>query len=227
MTKRRYQPGPFLDSYGLGFDFPGRPGPRGRHRTIAAVSWDGSSRDAQFVNGAGLAVPCEPLDGLPAVLAHAKRREYGVIAGDGLFAKSAATLKAWESSGLLRKWVTYHFDLGEFGLYFDDSAAWEAHVQADIAELSPGYFLEMAEFDRKQLQRRCFDSAQSLDDLTPSLPDLPTSAELEERRQQAIAERLADLHEQRRQALEQDRQLGAWLRGELPEPPLLRLAGAA
>ena len=78
----------------------------------------------------------------------------------------------------------------------------------------------MAELER-QLQRGQ-RLASGIADGTQGLPDLPPPAELEERRQKAIAERLDELREQRRQALEQDRQLGAWLRGELPAPPLLR-----
>lgn len=221
MTKRRYQPGPFLDCYGLGFDFPGRPGPRGRHRTIAAVSWDGSSRDAQFVNGAGLAVPCEPLDGLPAVLAHAKRREYGGIVGTGLFAKSAATLKAWESSGVLRKWVTYHFDLGEFSLYFDDSAAWDAYEQRQLAELDQHYRKQIAGLEEYRKS-----NAAWLPAACHSSKDADIER-LEQELQQALVHERQHLADQRRKGIEQDRQLAAWLRGELPEPPLLRLAGAA
>lgn len=219
MSRNRYQPGPFRDSYGLGFRFPGGPAPLERHRTITAVCWDGD--DAQFVNAAGLAVPCSALDGLPDVLRRASHQEFGTIIGEGQFAKSAHVLKSMEGAGTLRKWVLYHFSLCDCWFY-DDAAAWDAHVQTDIAELSPRHFLEMAEVERQLQRRQRLDSAQRADDFARPLPDLPTPAALEERRQQAIAERLTDLREQRRKALEQDRQLGAWLRGELPTPPLLR-----
>ncbi|SEJ33226.1 hypothetical protein SAMN04244579_03960 [Azotobacter beijerinckii] len=216
MTKRRYQPSPFDDRYGLGFDFPGRPGPRGRHRTITAVSWDGSSRDAQFVNGAGQAVPCEPQDGLPTVLARASRREYGVIVGAGQFAKPAATLKAWESAGRLRKWVTYHFDLGEFSLYFDDSAAWDAYEQRQLAELDRHYREQIAGLEEYCKSNPSWSSTQAAE-----------IERLERERRQALIHDQRHLADLRQKGIEQDRQLAAWLRGELPEPPLLRLAGAA
>lgn len=216
MTKRRYQPGPFLDSYGLGFAFPGGNGPRGRHRTIAAVSWDGSSRDAQFVNGAGLAVPCEPLDGLPAILARASRREYGVVVGDGLFAKSAAMLKACEGAGLLRKWVTYHFDLGEFCLYFDDSTAWDTYEQRELDELDRHYRGQIAGLEEYCKSNPSWSSTQAAE-----------IERLEQERRQALSHDRRRLADQLQKGIEQDRQLAAWLRGELPEPPLLRLAGAA
>jgi len=217
MSKRRCQSGPILDCYGLGCEFPGRPGPRSRHRTIAAVSWDGSSRDAQFVNGAGLVLPCEPLAGLPAVLARASRREYGVIVGDGQFAKSAATLKAWEKSGSLRKWVTYRFDLDEYALYFDDDAAWSAYERRELDETDRHYRKQIADLEE---YRRASTVGLSSD----------TATELkqqEQDRRKALAvesEHLADL---RRKSIERDRQLAAWLRGELPAPPLLHLAGVA
>lgn len=208
MSRKSYQPVTLIDTYSLGFRFPW-PGHQGlllRNRTIVAVCWDGE--DAQFVNAAGLVVPCRPGDLLRSQLARASDREFGMVIGDGQFAMKPHVLKSMEGAGTLRKWVLYRFTLGEFSLFYDDAAAWAAHEQAEIAELSPGYFLEMAEVER-QLQRR-------------QRRDLPTPVELEERRQKAIAERLAELREQRRQALEQDRQLGAWLRGELPAPPLLR-----
>lgn len=208
MSRKTYQPVTLIDTYSLGFRFPW-PGHQGlllRNRTIVAVCWDGE--DAQFVNAAGLVVPCRPGDLLRSQLARASDREFGMVIGDGQFAMKPHVLKSMEGAGTLRKWVLYRFTLGEFCLFYDDAAAWAAHEQAEIAELSPGYLLEMAEVER-QLQRR-------------QRRDLPTPVELEERRQKAIAERLAELREQRRQALEQDRQLGAWLRGELPAPPLLR-----
>lgn len=93
MSKPRYQPGPFRDTYGLGFLLPFQhsPGPLPRNRTIAAaVSWDGD--EAQFVNAAGLVVPCTALFDLPATLARANRREYGELVGEGQFAKPAHVL---------------------------------------------------------------------------------------------------------------------------------------
>lgn len=223
MSKNRYQTAPFRDRYGIGFHFAFGYGSSGhllRNRTIVAVCSDGD--EAQFVNAAGLVVPCVAMDGLPEILRQAIRREFGQIIGDGQFAKPSHVLKAMEGAGTLRKWVTCYFGLAEFRFYFDDDAAWDAHEQAEIADLTTAHFLEMAELERQLQRRQRLDSAQSIDDFAPALPALPTPAELEERRQKAIAERLADLQEQRRQALEQDRQLGAWLRGELPAPPLLR-----
>lgn len=221
VSKNRYQPAPFRDRYGIGFHFAFGYGGSGhllRNRTIVAVCSDGD--EAQFINAAGLVVPCVAMDGLPELLRHAIRREYGQIIGDGQFAKPAHVLKAMEGAGTLRKWVTCYFGLAEFCFYFDDDTAWDAHEQAEIAGLTPAYILEMAELERRHQRRQRL--ASEIADSPQGLPDLPTPAELEERRQKAIAERLAELREQRRQALEQDRQLGAWLRGELPAPPLLR-----
>lgn len=221
MSRKTYQPVTLIDTYSLGFRFPwpGSQRPLLRNGTIVAVCWDGD--EAQFVNAAGLAVPCRPGDLLRLQLSRASHLEYGAIIGDGQFAMKPHVLKSMEGAGTLRKWVLYHFDLCDCWFY-DDATAWAAHEQSEIADLTPGYFLEMAELERKLQRRQRLDSAQSADDFAPSLPALPTPAELEERRQKAIAERLADLQEQRRQALEQDRQLGAWLRGELTSPPLLR-----
>lgn len=219
MSRKSYQPVTLVDTYSLGFRFPW-PGHQGlllRNRTIVAVCWDGE--DAQFVNAAGLAVPCRPGDLLRRQLSRASHREFGVVIGDGQFAMKPHVLKSMESAGTLRKWVLYRFSLCDCWFY-DDATAWAAHEQADIAELSPKYFLEMAEVER-QLQRRQ-RLAGEMNDGAWGLPSLPAPAVLEERRQKAIAERLAELREQRRQALEQDRQLGAWLRGELAAPPLLR-----
>lgn len=221
MSRNRYQPSPFRDRYGLGFRLPGGPAPLERHRTITAVCWDGD--EAQFVNAAGLVVPCKAGDVLRSQLTRASHREFGKIVGGGQFAMKPHVLKAMESAGTLRKWVLYHFSLCECWFY-DDSAAWDAHVQADLDELNPEYFREIAEVERKLKQRQQrFNDWQCIDDdFAPDLPDLPTPEALKERHQQAIAKRRAELHEQRRQALEQDQQLGTWLRGELPTPPLLR-----
>jgi hypothetical protein len=233
MSALRYQPRPFSDRhpripyrdrYGIGFRlafaYAAAPA-RMRHATIAAVSWDGEE-DAQFVNAAGLVVPCQPLDGLPELLRRASRKEFCKIIGDGQFAKSEHVRRALEGAGTLRKWVTYHFDLPETCFFYDDTAAWEAHEKSDIAELSPRYFQQMGELEAQLLRRQHFNSEQCLDAVAPVPAALSTPEQLEERRQQAIAERLAELQEQRRRALEQDRELGAWLRGELPAPPLLR-----
>lgn len=219
MNRKNYHPEPLIDTYSLGFRFPW-PGPQGallRNGTIVAVCWDGDA--AQFVNAAGLVVPCKAGDLLRNQLTRASDREFGAIIGDGQFAMKPHVLKSMEGSGTLRKWVLYHFGLCDCWFY-DDDTAWDAHVQADLAELGTKYFQELAEIERQLQQRqRC---REDVDGFGAPLPSLPTPAELEERRQKAIAERLADLQEQRRQALEQDRQLGAWLRGELPAPPLLR-----
>lgn len=218
MSRNRYQPGPFRDCYGLGFRFAfgyGGAGTLLRNGTIVAVCYDGE--EAQFVNAAGLAVPCVAMDDLPELLRHASRREYCKIVGDGQFAKPEHVVKSMEGAGTLRKWVTYYFDLGEFCLYYDDTAAWDAHVQSQLDHLDTKHLKEIAELEHK-LQRR----QQPADDLPPQLPAMPTPAELEERRQQAIARDLESFASQRRKALEQDQQLGAWLRGELPAPPLLR-----
>lgn len=219
MSRKSYQPVTLIDTYSLGFRFPwsGHQGLLLRNRTIVAVCWDGE--DAQFVNAAGLVVPCRPGDLLRSQLARASDREFGMVIGDGQFAMKPHVLKSMEGAGTLRKWVLYRFSLCDCGFY-DDAAAWAAHEQADTAALTPAYFLEMAEFERQQQRRQ--QLAGGMSDGAWHLPSLPTPAELEGRRQKAIAERLADLREQRRQALEQDRQLGAWLRGELPAPPLLR-----
>lgn len=223
MSRKSYQPEVLIDTYSLGFRFPW-PGPQGpllRNSTIIAVCWDGD--EAQFVNAAGLVVPCKAGDVLRSQLTRASHREFGKIVGDGQFAMKPHVLKAMESAGTLRKWLLYHFSLCECWFY-DDSAAWDAHVQADLDELNPEYFREIAEVERKLKQRQQrFNDWQCIDDdFAPDLPDLPTPEALKERHQQAIAKRRAELHEQRRQALEQDQQLGTWLRGELPAPPLLR-----
>lgn len=221
MNRKSHQPEALIDTYSLGFRFPwpGSQGPLLRNSTIVAVCWDGE--DAQFVNAAGLVVPCRAGDLLRRQLTRANDREFGAIIGQGQFAKPAHVLKALEGAGTLRKWVLYRFSLCDCWFY-DDAAAWAAHEQVEVADLTPAYFLEMAELERKLQRRQHLDSAQSADDFAQAAADLPTQAELEERRQKAIAERLAELREQRRQALEQDRQLGAWLHGELPAPPLLR-----
>lgn len=219
MNRKTYQPVTLIDTYSLGFRFPwpGSQGPLLRNGTIVAVCWDGD--EAQFVNAADLAVPCRPGDLLRRQLTSASHREFGAIIGDGQFAMKPHVLKAKEGAGTLCKWVLYRFDLCDCWFY-DDAAAWAAHEQAETADLTPAYFLEMAELGRRLQRRQRLYSA--IADSPQGLPDLPTPAELEERRQKAIAERLTELREQRRQALEQDRQLGAWLRGELPAPPLLR-----
>ncbi len=221
MSWKNYHPEDLVDTYGLGFRFPGPglQGPVGRNGIVAAVCWDGD--EAQFVNPAGLVLPCKAGDRLGHQLARASRREFGAIIGDGQFAMKPHVLKAMEGAGTLRKWVLYHFDLHDCWFY-DDAEAWAAYVQAEIAELSPRHFLDLAEVERRLQRSQRLDCAQGADDFAWHLPDLPTPAELEARRQREIAERLAILQEQRRQALEHDRQLGAWLRGELPTPPLLQ-----
>lgn len=226
MSRKSYQPEVLIDTYSLGFRFPwpGSQGPLLRNGTIVTVCWDGD--EAQFVNAAGLVVPCKAGDVLRSQLTRASHREFGKIVGDGQFAMKPHVLKSMESAGTLRKWVLYHFRLCDCWFY-DDAAAWDTHVQADLAELSPEYFREIAEVERKlkQHQQR-FNDGQCIDEFVPALPDQPTPEALEELRQQEIAKRRAELHEQRQKALEQDQQLHAWLRGELPMPPLLRQAGA-
>lgn len=221
MNKPRYQPGPFRDTYGLGFQFPHQhtAGPLPRSRTIAAVSWDGD--EAQFVNAAGLAVPCTPLLDLPTTLTRASRREYGTLIGDGQFAKPAHVRKAMEGAGTLRKWVTYYFEPGEQRFYCDDAGAWEAHVQQESAYLSPAYMREIAETERQILSQQQRQRL-GIDAFELPLPDLPSPEELEQRRQQNIAKERARLDQRRSAMLEQDKQLNAWLRGELQMPPLLR-----
>lgn len=225
MSRKNYQPEAVIDFTGHGFRVPlfGSPGPMLRNLAIVGVSFCWDLEDAQFFNPAGLVVPCRAGDGLRRLLTRASHREYSKIVGLGQFAKPAHVLKSMEGAGTQRKWMTCYFERSEFCFYFDDDAAWAAYEQAETADLTPAYLLEMEELERQQqrCQRRASEIADSLQGL-PDLPDLPTPAELEERRQKAIAERLAELREQRRQALEQDRQLGAWLRGELPAPPLLR-----
>ncbi len=220
MSKNRYQPAPFRDRYGIGFHFAfgyGSSGHRLRNRTIVAVCSDGD--EAQFVNAAGLVVPCVAMDGLPEILRQAIRREFGQIIGDGQFAKPAHVLKALEGAGTLRKWVLYHFDLHDCWFY-DDAAAWDAYVQAEIAVVGNGLALAVAEADR--LLQKCWRRRQSLAGSATPTPALSTPADLEAHRQREIAEHLASLQEQRRHAMEHDRQLGAWLRGELSMPPLLQ-----
>ncbi|WP_455232339.1 hypothetical protein [Geopseudomonas aromaticivorans] len=222
MSRKSYQPEAVIDTFGHGFRVPlfGSRGPMLRNLAIVGVSFDGDLEDAQFFNPAGLVVPCRAGDGLRRLLTRASHREYSKIVGHGQFAKPEHVLKSMEGAGTQRKWMTCYFERSEFCFYFDDAAAWAAHEQAEIADLTPTHFLEMAELERRLQSRQRL--ASEIADGPQGLPDLPTPAELEERRQKAIAERLADLQEQRRQALEQDRQLGAWLRGELPAPPLLR-----
>lgn len=209
MSRKGYQPGPFRDRYGLGFRLPGGHAPLERHRTITAVCWDGD--EAQFVNAAGLAVPCTALDGLPDVLHRASRQEFGTIIGEGQFAKSAHVLKSMEGAGTLRKWVTYYFELGESCLFFDDGSAWETFEQRMCADIAKEYqrqidgLLEYRNANAKWLSGTHSEALERL----------------ERERQQALASERQHLANQRRQALEQDRQLGAWLRGELPTPPLL------
>lgn len=225
MSKQpRFQPGPFRDTYGLGFLFPHQHsvGPLLRNRTIAAVSWDGD--EAQFVNAAGLVVPCTPLLDLPTTLTRASRREYGTVVGDGLFAKPAHVLKAMEGAGTLRKWVTYHFEPGDLRFYCDDDTAWETHVQREVAPLDANFMRQAAEIER-QLAQRQQRHRLAVDDFAASLPALPSPEELERRSQQRVAEERANLDRHRRALLEHDRRLSAWLRGELQMPPLLR--GAA
>lgn len=209
MSRNRYQPAPFRDTYGLGFRPTGGVRPLERHRTIAAVCWDGDQ--AQFVNAAGLAVPCVAMDGLPDLLRRADRREYCKIIGEGQFAKPAHALKSIEGAGTLRKWVTYYFDLGEFCLYFDDDAAWGAYEQRELAELDRHYRHQIAELEVYRQAQGDFASHQSNE-----------IERLEQERRQALTTDQERLGNQRRQALEQDQQLGAWLRGELPTLPLLR-----
>jgi len=220
MRRKNYQPEDLIDTFALGLRFPW-PGPQGpllRNATIVAVCWDGET--AQCVNAAGLAVPCKAGDLLPLQLSRACRKEFSTIIGDGQFSMKAHTIKSLESAGTLRKWVLYHFDMGDC-FFYDDAAAWEAHEKRDISELLPVHFQEAAAVEAQLLRRQHFNSDQCMA-AAHAPAALPTPEQLEARRQQAIAERQAELQEQRRRALEQDRELGAWLRGELPAPPLLR-----
>lgn len=210
MSRKSYQPEVLIDTYSLGFRFPwpGQQGPLLRNGSIVAVCWDGD--DAQFVNAAGLVVPCKAGDVLRSQLTRASHREFGKIVGDGQFAMKPHVLKATENAGTLRKWVLYHFSLCDC-LFYDDSAAWDAYEQRELAELDRHYQQRIASLEEYRQSQGKFASRG------------PNDIELlEQERRQALTADQDRLANQRRQALEQDQQLGAWLSGELPTPPLLR-----
>ena len=211
---------PYRDPYGLGFALitdRQSSRPPCRQRAIVAVMFSAVDGDAQFVNGAGLAVPAKfNLDTLaPLLRRHAVRQEFGRVFGQGQFAIKPAALKVLESSGRLKSWVVHW--LPEPAGYLDDAGSWATHIEVDQADERDAFARSIAAAVELGQQRSGgvelpWPAAKAAD---PTAYDAALRQQLEQRR--------AELDAWRRDELAKSAQLAAWLRGNVGDPPLLAL----
>ena len=211
---------PYRDPYGLGFALitdSQSSRPPCRQRTIVAVMFSAIDGEAQFVNGAGLAVPAKfNLDTLAPLLSrHAVRQEFGRVFGQGQFAIKPAALKVLESSGRLKSWVVHW--LPDPAGYLDDAGSWATHIEVDQDAERDAFARSIAAAVELGQQRAGgvelpWPAAKAAD---PTAYDAALRQQLEQRR--------AELDAWRRDELAKSAQLAAWLRGNVGDPPLLAL----
>lgn len=215
---------PYRDPSGLGFTLtPLRPGdrPAQRQLTIVAVCWNFVDDHALFINGAGLVVPSwHNRDALAELLRSRTRlQEFGKVMGAGQFALKPGELKALEGSGRLKPWLVHYLD--EPTGYLDDGEAWAAYVEADQA--AERTFLEQSRAAAVEIGRGRRADVALPEPATPTADGTGNDTELH----QQLEQRRTELDAWRRDELAKERQIAAWLRGEVGGPPLLALMQGA
>lgn len=196
--------GPFFDLYRIGFSLY-RTGERNwRQRTLAGVSWNARERKAYFFNPDGLALPLEPHPWeLPEMLgSHTVRREFGKVAGVGLFAMPVRQRNALTADGLA-EWVTCWL-VADDAPYANDPATWATYVESDLA----------AE------RRACEAAIAAGRGITHGTAALAEDAAWV---QESVEFRRLDLQDEYAYESAEDRRIADWLRGSGGEPPLLAL----
>ncbi|WP_156109508.1 hypothetical protein [Pseudomonas cremoricolorata] len=132
MSNQSRFPGPFLDTYGIGFSLYQMSRNNWKQRTIAGVSWNGQEGKAYFFNPDGIALPLLPsVAKLPNVLReHRTRMQPACVVGSGVFAMPNSSLEALSSSEL-SQWVTYWF-VEDHAVYANCPDTWSAHVELQV-----------------------------------------------------------------------------------------------
>ncbi|MGK4341143.1 hypothetical protein ACSMFT_07730 [Ectopseudomonas oleovorans] len=196
--------GPFFDLYRIGFSLY-RTGERNwRQRTLAGVSWNALERKAYFFNPDGLALPLEPHPWeLPEMLGgHTVRREFGKVAGVGLFAMPVRQRNALTADGLA-EWVTCWL-VADDAPYANDPETWATYVERDLAA-----------------ERRACEAAIAIGQGIAHEAAAPASAE--QQLQASIEARRRYLQAEYAYEIAEDSRIAQWLRGGSGEPPLLAL----
>lgn len=219
---------PLFDPTGLGFGHWVAAWKYFRQRYIAGVSYNQSDDRIQAFNPDGLVLPLEHNRyALPKLLQGAVRHEFGRICGEGQFAIKAHEYRTLESAGRLKEWVTYWFSDPEGGF------ACEPTVRAVCRAKSVRQCREDIEVAFRSASDRVWPEHLRAGALKQS--GLSDAESLSSSRQAWLASEIQRREEEAgedsdrfyAQQLEFDRQISAWLRGDVGHPPLLALMKGA
>ncbi len=192
-------------------------GPRSRQLTIVQVCIDPNDGEALFVNAAGLVVPCSPGRDL---LAHLRQfgevEAHSTILGAGRYAKKPHEVDAMKKAGTLQRWVVCRLPLSSGAFFYDQQPEWADYLRREAASVAKQTYesggpTDFVDWDGNHRSRRW--------------PGMSGEALQHDCLRQA-AEHIAPMQAQRLQALKQDAELAAWLKGEWPTPPLFQVAAA-
>lgn len=189
-----------------------RQGPLVRQLTIVQVCIDPKDGEALFVNAAGLVVPCKPGRDLLEYLRKVGEIEaHSTIVGAGRYSKKSHELDAMRKAGTLRDWVLCRVPLPAGAFFYDQQQEWANYMRRQVADAAQDAWAAGGPGDG------CYWDGERASGWPPLSGD-----ELQQSCIQRAGSVLDDLKARHKKAMAHDAEVGTWLRGEWPTPPLLK-----